>query len=89
MGGAQGTNSNTGVLDIGKQADLLVLDPADNQLFANSNSTRMDSMIFASQKNPVRDVMVNGKGHIKNRQHKNEKNSAEAFAELLKTCQKN
>ena len=58
VGGAQSTNSNTGCLAIGKQADLLVLDKDKTKLFANANQHILDSMIFASQQNPVSDVML-------------------------------
>lgn len=82
-GGAQSTNSNTGELAIGKQADLLVLDAQDTRLFANSAQNILDSLVFASQTNPVRDVMVNGVWVVKNHQHEHQQASAEAFATLL------
>lgn len=83
QGGAQSTNSNTGVLAAGKQADLLVLDPTNTALFAQSPSTLMDSVIFASQQSPVKDVMVNGTWQIKNRKHALEQDANAAFAGLL------
>ncbi|WP_281560833.1 formimidoylglutamate deiminase [Thalassomonas sp. RHCl1] len=82
-GGAQSTNSNTGELALGKQADLLVLDSQDTRLFANSAHNILDSLVFASQKNPVRDVMVNGQWRVQNRQHEHEQSAADAFADLL------
>jgi formimidoylglutamate deiminase len=82
-GGAQSTNSNTGELAVGKQADLLVLDNAQTQLFAHSEQHLLDSMMFASQQNPVQDVMVNGAWVIKNRQHAQQQQSADNFAQLL------
>jgi len=83
LGGAQSTNSNTGSLAIGKQADLLVLDKQKTQLFANSEKNLLDSVIFASQQNPVADVMVNGAWVIRNQQHQGQQNSAAEFAKLL------
>ncbi len=83
LGGAQSTNSNTGELAMGKQADLLVLDPKQSRLFAHKEQHLLDSMIFASQQNPVQDVMVNGTWVIKNNQHLLQQQSADAFAELL------
>ena len=82
-GGAQSTNSNTGELAIGKQADLVVLDAQQTRLFANSAQNLLDSMIFASQKNPVKDVMVNGQWVVQNYQHKQELEMADKFAEIL------
>jgi formimidoylglutamate deiminase len=82
-GGAQSTNSNTGNLAIGKQADLLVLDSNKTKLFANANQHLLDSMIFASQQNPISDVMVNGHWQIKDQQHSDQEQASENFAQLL------
>jgi formimidoylglutamate deiminase len=83
QGGAQSTNSNTGSLALGKQADLLVLDSDKTKLFAHDNKHLLDSVIFASQQNPVSDVMVNGCWAIRKYLHKDEKLSADSFASLL------
>ena len=82
-GGAQSTNSNTGGLTVGKQADLLVLDERQTKLFANKANYLLDSVIFASQLNTVKDVMVNGDWVIQNGVHELEKSSADNFAQLL------
>jgi formimidoylglutamate deiminase len=83
MGGAQSTNSNTGCLAIGKQADLLVLDSEQTKLFANTRQHLLDSVIFASQQNIVNDVMVNGAWVIKDKQHKDQQQTSNNFAKLL------
>ncbi|TWX68643.1 formimidoylglutamate deiminase [Colwellia demingiae] len=83
MGGAQSTNSNTGSLAIGKQADLLVLDKDKTKLFASASHHILDSMIFASQQNPVSDVMVNGVWQIRAQQHVEQKQASDNFANLL------
>lgn len=83
QGGAQSTNSNTGCLAIGKQADLLVLDSDKTKLFANANQHLLDSMIFASQQNPVADVMVNGMWQIRAQQHVEQEQACDNFAKLL------
>lgn len=82
-GGAQSTNSNTGELAIGKQADLLVLDDNQLRLYAHDDMHLLDSVIFASQRNPVLDVMVNGHWTIRDGQHALEQISADHFAKLL------
>jgi len=84
IGGAQSTNSNTGTLAIGKQADLLVLDETQTCLFANNNHYLLDSVIFASQKNMIKDVMVNGQWVVQNGIHAQEQSSADSFSALLK-----
>ena len=83
IGGAQSTNSNTGSLAIGKQADLLVLDKDKTKLFASTSQQLFDSMIFASQQNPVSDVMVNGVWQIKAQQHVEQEQASDNFANLL------
>ena len=83
-GGAQSTNSNTGELAIGKQADLLVFDEKQTTLFANKNNHLLDSVIFAGQKNMIKDVMVNGNWVVQNGEHKHEQSSADNFSKLLK-----
>ena len=82
-GGAQSTNSNTGALSVGKQADLLVLDEKQTSLFANKSTHLLDSVIFASQKNTIKDVMVNGHWVVQNGEHAQEQSSADNFAKLL------
>lgn len=83
IGGAQSTNSNTGILSVGKQADLLVLDENKTALFANKQQYLLDSMIFASQKNPINEVMVNGCWVIKDGKHAQEQTSADHFTQCL------
>lgn len=83
LGGAQSTNSNTGAIAVGKQADLLVLDPEQTSLFASKNKHLLDSVIFASQKNLIKHVMVNGQWVIKKGGHAKEQISAENFSKLL------
>jgi formimidoylglutamate deiminase len=85
LGGAQSTHSNTGELALGKQADLLVLSADKTKLFAHNNQHLLDSMIFASQQNPISDVMVNGQWVVKEGVHALEQNTAAAFAKILQT----
>jgi len=82
-GGAQSTNSNTGELAIGKQADLLVLDDSKLNLFAHNEQHLLDSVVFASQSNVVKDVLVNGKWVIKDSKHQAEQKSHTEFSALL------
>ncbi|WP_068544481.1 formimidoylglutamate deiminase [Thalassotalea crassostreae] len=82
--GALSTSCNSGELAIGKQADLLVLNSEQTRLFANQNKNLLDSFIFASQQNPINDVMVNGQWQIQNGEHKLQQLSADAFAKALR-----
>ncbi|MDG1751852.1 MAG: formimidoylglutamate deiminase [Thalassotalea sp.] len=83
LGGAQSTNSNTGELAIGKQADLLVLDDEKLSLFAHDEQHLLDSVIFATQSNVIKHVMVNGCWVIKAGVHDEEQKAQLAFAEML------
>lgn len=88
-GGALSTNSNSGELAVGKQADLVVLDQNDLALYAHDEQHLLDSAIFATQRSPVRDVMVNGQWVVENRIHRYEQQSQQAFAELLANLSEN
>lgn len=83
LGGAQSTNSNTGELALGKQADLLVLNDQQLSLFAHDEKHLLDSVIFASQTNLVKDVMVHGHWVIKSGQHAEEVKTELAFVKML------
>jgi formimidoylglutamate deiminase len=52
-------------------------------LFAHDQQYILDSLMFASQTNMVRDVMVNGQWVIENGQHQQEQLIANNFAEML------
>ena len=84
-GGAQSANVNSGELAVGKQADLVVISDKESRLFATGSRYVLDSMIFASQNNPISDVMVAGRWQIRNGQHKYQQDSELAFATLLAT----
>ena len=83
LGGAQSTNSNTGELAVNKQADLLVLDDDKLALFAHDEKHLLDSVMFASQSNVVKDVMVNGIWVVQAGAHQQEQTAQLAFAEML------
>lgn len=83
LGGAKSTNSNTGELAIGKQADLLVLNDEQMMSFANADDVLLDSFIFASQTRNIAHVMVNGQWVVRDGRHPLEQESHQAFSDLL------
>lgn len=83
LGGAQSCAKPLGELAIGKQADLLVLDDKQLATFANSEQHLLDSLIFGTQRPAINDVMVNGQWVIENKQHQQEQQTEQAFADLL------
>ncbi|SET21846.1 formimidoylglutamate deiminase [Thalassotalea agarivorans] len=82
-GGALATNKNTGVLAVGKQADLLVLDQQLLGRYAQSDEHLLDSFVFATGEQAITDVMVNGQWVIRDKKHDLETQSHEAFSALL------
>ena len=83
-GGAQACGiDNLGDIAVGHQADLLVLDEKQLSTFAQGEQYLMDSMVFASQHNIVKDVMVNGQWVIENFQHPLAEQTQDKFSALL------
>ena len=82
-GGAQASGRNTGKLAVGYQADWLVLDPSNPAMFSKTNDQILDAMIFASNSNPVKDVMVSGKWQIKDGFHPMQEQSLQDYQGVL------
>ena len=83
QGGAQSIGRDCGVIAVGKKADLLVLDNSQTTLFAHQSKHLLDSLVFASQKNTIADVMVGGRWAIKNGKHEQEEHIAMRFRQEL------
>jgi formimidoylglutamate deiminase len=67
--GAKALSQNIGEINVGKRADLVVLDPEHPSLFSKQNSQILDAAIFACNQLPVKDVFVAGKQVIENGDH--------------------
>ena len=61
VGGAQASGRRIGGLVAGHRADLLVLDDQAPELAARSSGQLLDTLVFAGNRNLVRDVMVGGR----------------------------
>ena len=72
-GGAQALGRPIGALETGRRADLVVLDPASPALCEMPAERLLDAMIFAGNRNPVRDVMVGGDWVVCEGAHKDER----------------
>jgi formimidoylglutamate deiminase len=83
LGGAQSTHSNSGEIAVGKQADLIALDPKKIALYAHDERHLLDSVIFAQAANVINDVMVNGQWCIVDKHHILEQQSEIEFSALL------
>ncbi|MFQ5761371.1 MAG: formimidoylglutamate deiminase, partial [Acidiferrobacterales bacterium] len=80
-GGARALGWNSGRLEVGARADLVVLDPKVAILLGKRADLLLDAMVFASSDNPVKDVMVGGQWRVVDRHHQHE-------AEILQNYEK-
>jgi len=80
-GGARALGWNSGHLQVGARADLVVLDPEAAILLGKRGDLLLDAMVFASSDNPVKDVMVGGQWRVVDRHHQHE-------AEILRNYKK-
>ena len=84
-GGAQALGRPTGRIESGHRADLLVLDPEHPNLIGRSGDGLMDSLVFAGNRNPVKDVVVGGRRVIRDGGHAGEDAALVAFGRALKS----
>jgi formimidoylglutamate deiminase len=84
VGGAQAMGQAIGALEVGKRADLLVLDGNDPYLATASGDGILNRWLFAGGDRQVREVMVNGRWVIRDGRHADEEQSNRAFAQVLR-----
>jgi len=82
-GGARALGRKTGKIATGYRADWLVLNEDNPALFSKTEDQILDAIIFASNINPVKDVMVTGKWVINNGQHQLEEQSLLDYKKVL------
>lgn len=78
-GGAQASGQAIASLEVGMRADLLVLDESVPTLAGRDSTHMLDSLIFAGNRNPVRDVMVAGEWVVRDFQHRDRQRTAENY----------
>ena len=83
-GGAQALGRPIGTLDVGKRADLVVLDPASPVLCELPIERLLDAMVFSGNRNPVRDVMVGGQWLVCEGSHRDERRVLEDYRLVMK-----
>ena len=86
-GGAQALGRPIGALEVGCRADLVVLDPASPTLCELPTERLLDAMIFAGNRNPVRDVMVGGQWVVCDGSHKDERAVLEDYRTAVRALQ--
>ncbi len=82
-GGAQALGRKIGKIEIGHRADFLVLDGDLPFMTGKIRDHILDAAIFASNENPVRDVMAGGRWVVRNRRHKREDQTLERFRRVM------
>jgi formimidoylglutamate deiminase len=83
-GGAQALGRPIGALEAGKRADLLVLDPDHPAVATLPVERLLDAVIFAGNRNPVRDVMVGGQWVVQEGRHKDAERVQAAYTGTVK-----
>ena len=71
-GGAQATARDAGAVEVGRMADIVVLDAAHPLLAGRTGDAILDAYVFAGNENPVRDVMVGGRWTVRDGRHAEE-----------------
>ncbi|HET8729470.1 MAG TPA: formimidoylglutamate deiminase [Alphaproteobacteria bacterium] len=82
-GGAQALGRDTGRIEPGRRADLLVLDADSPLLYGRSGDVLLDALVFAGNTNPVRDVMVGGRWAVRDGRHPAEAEVARAYRQAI------
>ena len=84
-GGAQALGRPIGAMETGRRADLVVLDTAAPPLCDLPAERLLDALVFAGNRNPVRDVMVGGQWVVCDGAHKDERQVLERYRAVLRT----
>jgi formimidoylglutamate deiminase len=82
-GGAQALAINSGRIEVGARADLLVLDDQHASLYGKAGSELLDSWVFACNNTPVKDVMVAGQWQVRDGVHAQQDAVAQRFRQAI------
>ncbi|WP_137886320.1 formimidoylglutamate deiminase [Pseudomonas sp. 2FE] len=83
-GGAQALGQPIGALEVGKRADLLVLDGNDPYIATAEADAILNRWLFAGGDRQIRDVMVGGRWVIREGRHAAQEQTGRAFAQVLR-----
>jgi len=81
--GAQALGRESGSLELGKNADLVVIDDRLPTLVHKREDLLLDAMLFAGNSNPVRDVMVGGEWCVRDGHHPDEQRILDRYKKTL------
>ncbi|MBL8670535.1 MAG: amidohydrolase family protein, partial [Alphaproteobacteria bacterium] len=79
----QALSRPVGAIAKGKRADLLVLDGQHPTLIDKVDDLVLDTLVFAGNGNPVRDVVVGGQWVVRERRHVREDEIVAAFRKAM------
>ena len=65
----QPTGFDCGVIEVGRRADMIMLDPASPLLIGTPDKYLLDRLIFSGNQSPVKHVMIGGKWVVRDRTH--------------------
>jgi len=82
-GGARALAQPLGALEVGRRADLLVLDHDSPALTQKIGDAILDSLVFAGSNDAIKDVMVAGRWRIRNGHHDHEDAIFERYKSTL------
>lgn len=82
-GGARSLGRKIGKIEIGHRADFLVLDSNLPFMTGKLRDHILDAAIFASNENPVKDVMVGGRWVVRDRHHKREEHILQRYRSVM------
>ena len=83
-GGAQALGIDAGTLEVGRRADLVVLDPEHPALAGRRGDALLDSWVFAGNRSTVRDVMVGGRWVVQGGRHREVEPILERYRETMR-----
>jgi formimidoylglutamate deiminase len=83
-GGARALGVHTGALEVGRRADLIVLDAEHPALAGRTGDALLDSWVFAGNRATVRDVLVGGRWVVRDGHHAREEPVLARYRETIR-----
>ena len=87
LGGAQALAQRTGAIEVGRRADIIVLDSSDPALVEQEPCDILDAAIFGPCRRPVRDLMVGGRWIVRDGAHAREAEVSARYRDALRALE--
>ncbi len=82
-GGSRACGQETGRLEPGAMADLVVLDDSDPMLLAHETDVLMDALVFSGYRVPVERVMVHGEWRVLDGRHVSQDDARKEYGRIV------